>query len=126
MAFFQFGTGQILLNPVGGNQAANPTPYLISTIQDFTFDYSGDLKDLRGQYQAPDDVAPGDKKFTGKFTYGANNVDFENNVLFADTRSAGITQIQVNEAGTVPATSTYVVTVTNSAHFATDLGVKYA
>jgi len=56
---FQFGIGGLLLNPYGGNLAANPTPYEMLTIMDVSVDITQELKDLTGQYKFPDDVAPG-------------------------------------------------------------------
>lgn len=85
-----------------------------------------DLKSLKGQNQFPDDVAPGDKEGSGKFALGNNQLVVENNLLYADNVTAGVGAIAPNEAHSVPAASgPYTVTVTNSAHFIKDLGVRY-
>jgi len=127
---FQFGIGGLYINPLnvtGSVEAANPTPEAMLTIQDVSVDISQELKDLTGQYKFPDDVAPGAAKISGKFTVGRINMAAFNQIFFAQTQTTGTKQItpQPGEAHTVPASSTYTITVTQSAAFSTDLGVIY-
>ena len=121
----QFGSGLLLLNPVGGNLANNPTPIQPLILQDVSLDISIDLKELRGQNRAPDDVAPGDMKISGKFSFAQQNYSLINQIFFAETSVAGGTAIVPREQQTIPAASTYTVTVSHAANFATDLGVVY-
>ena len=125
ITILQFGIGGLFLNSNGGNQATNPTPYEALTIQDVSIDISQDLKELVGQYKFADDVAPGQMKITGKFSIGRIEIGMFNNLLFANTQSTGMKVIVQDESGTVPASTTYTVTVVNSTHFDTDLGVRY-
>lgn len=122
---FQFGIGGLFVNPIGGNEASNPTAYELLTVQDVSVDISQELKELYGQYKFPDDIAPGQMKVSGKFTFGRIDVSVFNNIFFADTAATGIKQIQKDEAQTV-GTSPYTFVVTNSVNFQTDLGVRYA
>lgn len=122
-----FGSALLWVNPNAGNLAANPTPMQPLTVQNFSVDIAVDVKELKGQYQLPDDVAHGDKKVTFKFEFGKPDLDFLNQVLLADTRTtANNNQTQWNEAQSVPASSPYTKTVNNSTAFVKDLGVKYA
>ena len=125
-SIIQFGVGGLFLNPTGGNLAANPTPFEALTIQDVSIDISQDLKELVGQYKFADDVAPGQMKITGKFSIGRIELGMLNNLFFGNTLSTGVRAIVQDEPDSVPATTTYAVTVTNSVNFDTDLGVRYA
>ena len=120
---FQFGLSQLFYAVVGGNQPTNPTPSQMLTVQSFKFDVKVTLVPLKGQNQFPDDVAPGDKEGTGSFAMGNNQLLQENNLLYADAVTSGVSQI-ANQAPTAIPTTPYQITVTNSAHFKTDLGVR--
>ncbi|SRR6266404_5941018 len=129
----QFGTGQLYCLPgsfSGGTFAASPVWF--ATLQDVDITIDATIKELRGQFQFPDDTAISDKKITWKAGYGRFNIDTWNNIYFGDTISAGSNASgtgpgggvpQVQEAKTLNAT-TY--TVTNSAQFTQDMGVIYA
>lgn len=123
----QFGTARIWINPNAGNLATNPTPMQPLTVQNFSLDIAVDFKELKGQNQFADDVAQGDKKVTGKFEYGRPDIDLLNQMQFADTRStSSVPQVSDNEPHSVPASTPFTVTVTNSATFVLDGGVLYA
>ena len=117
--------GGLFLNANSGTLPTNPTPFEALTIQDVSIDISQDLKELVGQYKFADDVAPGQMKVTGKFSIGRIEINMLNNVLFSNTVTTGVKAIVQDESGTVPATTAYTVTVVNSTHFDTDLGVRY-
>lgn len=121
-----FGAGVLFVNPNAGNLTTNPTPGQILTLQDVSIDISVDLKELRGATQWPEDVAPGDMKGSGKFGTGRIDQQVFSNIFFGNTPTTGIVQSVQGEAGTVPAVTTYTITVANSANFAEDLGVQYA
>ena len=118
MPQYNFGVGQLALIPSG----SNPTPVPFAVLTDISVDISYDLKELRGSYQFPIDVAKGNGKLTGK----AKNAGILGSLLGAVIASPSTATGQVlavaGEAATIPATP-YQVTVTNSATFATDLGV---
>lgn len=122
--YLQFGSGLLLINSNAGNQATNPTPVKPLTIQDITFDISGELKSLRGQYQFPDDVATADKKGTFKFSMGRKDFFLMNQLFSADTVAAGGTSVSVNESKVV-ASATATVTPPGGGVFSVDLGVTY-
>jgi len=96
------------------------------TIQDASVDISQDLKELVGQYKYADDIAPGQMKVSGKFSYGRIDIGLFNQIFFAGTQSVGVKAIQQDEPHSVPGSIAYTVTATNSAGFLTDLGVRYA
>jgi len=126
-----FGVGTLYgipLTDATGAVIANPTPIQLGVLQDVAADMSFDEKTLYGAYQFP--VAFGRGK--GKFTFKAKAADFSAQALaslfFGNTPTAGIRAIVDNQAGTVPAVSTYTITPTvpSSGTWATDLGVRYA
>ncbi len=124
----QFGAGQIFMNPIGGNVPTNKTPQILATLQDFAIDISATIKDLRGQYQFPDDTAISDKKITWKSGSGRMDIDLYNNTFFGETAiGTGGAPQAVSESHTIPATGPYTITVTNVASTPlTDLGVVYS
>lgn len=121
-----FGAGVLFVNPNAGNLATNPTPGQILTLQDVSIDISQDLKELRGATKWPEDIAPADMKGSGKFGTGRIDQQVFNNIFFANASTTGIIQSVQGEPGTVPASSTYIITVVNSANFSEDMGVQYA
>jgi len=129
----QFGTGQLFALPgsfSGGTFAASPVWF--ATLQDVDVTIDATIKELRGQFQFPDDTAISDKKITWKAGYGRFNIDTWNNIYFGDTISAGSNASGTGPGGGVPLVqeaktlnaTTY--TVTNSATFTQDMGVIYA
>lgn len=124
---FQFGIGALFAIPTTGNLASTPTPQQFGTLQDVSFEISQKLETLMGTGKFPDDTAPSDMKITGKATFGNLQVDLFNQLFFGQSALAvGIAATALNEAHSVPATTTYTVTVTNSTGFTKDFGVIYA
>jgi hypothetical protein len=119
---FEFGSGTLWGFPAGGNTAANPTPMKFGTLQDVSLDISGDVKQLYGQKQFPEAVARGKCKITGKAKFASINGKMLNDLFFGQTVAAGMTQVALDEIKTVTAGS---ATVTNSAQFVQDWGVRY-
>ena len=76
----------------------------LGTVQDASAEFSCTLKELRGELQFPDDIAPGDKKIMWKATLGRIEISMFNQVFFADdyTTSGQINQVD-SENYTVPA-----------------------
>lgn len=119
MAQYMFGTGQLYTTPVGGGN-----PLRLGALQDVSVEFGGDIKQLHGQYSFPLDVARGKSKIEGKI--GTANIDVAafNQLFFGGTLTNNSEKKQVvNEAGAVPAESTYTITVANGATFYMDLGV---
>jgi len=126
---FQFGIGGLWVVPVGGTLANNPTPYSMLTVQDVSVDISLDLKELVGQNRFADDIAPAQMKVTGKFTPGRIDIGLFNQIFFAENELAGVKNMVKDEIGVISAsdatTDPLTVTVSQSADFLTDLGVRY-
>lgn len=128
--FIQFGIGEILLAPVGGNLPANPSPFQPITLQDVTLDITGKLVKLMGQNKGPDDVAPSDMEVKGDIGIGRMDVNLFNQTIFGESTSpiAGIDAQIPQEAHTVPVNpGPYTVAVAQAgANWRKDLGVRYA
>lgn len=122
MTQYVFGTGQLFSLPVGGG-----APMKFGALQDVSVDFSGDIKQLHGQYQYALSVARGKSKVEWKASTGNVDVKAYNTIYFNETAGVVAGQlVQVfNEAGTIPATP-FQVTVTHGADFSMDLGVKDA
>ena len=118
MPQFNFGVGQLALIPSG----SNPTPVPIAILMDVSIDISFDLKELRGSYQFPIDVAKGNGKITGKAKHANILGAALQAALSGATSATGQILGVAGEAATIPATP-FQVTVTNSATFSADLGV---
>jgi hypothetical protein len=118
MTQYVFGTGDLFFTAVAGSQ-----PLKIGALQDVSVDFSSDVKQLYGQNQFPLDVARGKTKIEGKAASGNIDVSAFNSFFFGDTAETGETLRAINEPGTVPAMSTYTVTVDEAATFVQDLGV---
>lgn len=103
-------------------------PSRFSTIQEANVDITLGTKELRGIYEDPEDVATASRKITGKITTGRVNLQSLNYLIFGESDNnfqTGTLLTAVDEAGTVGG-SYHTVTVTHSADFAQDLGVRYA
>lgn len=122
---YRFGAGQLWCVPNAGNLATNPTPVRLATLQEFSIEFSGDIKELFGENQYPEVVAVGKRKITGKMKIGRWNTFALNELLFSGTMSTGMELVNINEAATVPAMTPFTYTVTNHTTFVEDLGVHY-
>lgn len=122
---FTFGLGAAIATPVSGNLAPNPTPIQFATLQDVSLDFSGDIKELYGQNQFPDDVARGKVKITWKAKYGRIVGKQINDVFFGQTQNPTnkAEQASLNEGPTAIPTTPFQITVVQAATFFKDLGV---
>lgn len=121
MSQYVFGTGQLFATPVGGG-----APLRFGALQDVNVDFSGDIKQLFGQYQYALDVARGKTKIEWKASTGNVDVAAFNQIFFGETVDTGNQLLQViNEAGTIPATP-FQLTAVHGADFIMDLGVYFA
>lgn len=123
---YQFGSGTLWGVPTSGNLGPNPAPQKFGTLQDVSVDFSADVKELFGQNQFPDFVARGKMKITGKAKAGRIVGAMFNQLFFGQTQTAGMKSYANDEVHAVPASTPYTVTVTNSAMFSEDLGVRYS
>jgi len=114
-----FGPGIIM---VTRNDVQNATPINIGYAQEFTPEFSGNIKELFGQNQFPIDAARGTVKVSAKIKAAVLSGLAWNNAFFGNTFTSGGIRWNVNEAAVIPATP-FQVTVTNGATFDQDLGV---
>lgn len=118
---FTFGSGNLYAVPA----TANATPVQFGTLQDVQVNFSFSNKELRGQYQFPVAIARADGKIDCKAKSATISALAYNTIFFGNTNNTGgLTSVQ--EAGTVPAVSTYIITVSHSGTWVDDLGVTYA
>jgi len=101
-------------------------PDQFGILQDVQIDWDWTTRELWGQFQFPVDIARGQGKITGKAKFARIFGAIFGDLFFGQTPAAGQLTVSENEAGTVPATTPYTVTVANAANYVDDLGVFYA
>jgi hypothetical protein len=123
MSQYVFGTGQLFATPIGGG-----APLRFGALQDVSVDFSGDIKELYGQYQFALDVARGKTKIEWKASSGNIDITAFNQIFFGGEVETGDELIQVfNEAGTIPAAAgPYTIVAANAEGFYADLGVYWS
>ena len=120
MAQFGFGAGSLF----GTSTATGSTPIQFGALQEASFDFSATTKELHGGSQFALAIRRGTIKVTGKAKNGTINGGLFNSLFFGQTGTTGQTLTANNEAGTISATP-FTVTVSNSATWTVDLGVRY-
>lgn len=126
---FQFGSGNLWAIPtisLAGTTVTLPTPVPFGALQDVSVDISFSSKQLYGQYQFPLAVGRGTAKITGKAKAARITASLFNQVFGETLTNPGENKVAFQEAGTVPGSPSYTITVTNSATWTVDLGVSYA
>lgn len=119
-----FGSGTLIMTRT---DIANSTPSTVGVLQDVQVDFDFTNKELIGQYQFPVDVARGQGKIVGKAKFARIYGRTINDMFFGQTLdTTGGILASLLEAHSVPAISTYTVTVTNAATFLADQGVFYS
>lgn len=121
MTAFNFGVGSLW---AARTDIATPTPAQFGTLQDISVDFDFTNKPLMGQYQIPVAVARGGMKVDLKAKSATINSGIFNQSFFGQTQTVGGLTTALNETSAIPATP-FQITVANSAHFTTDLGVIY-
>lgn len=107
----------------GINNVTTPTPSRAYVPQDMSIDFKQATKELYGENKFAVAIAAGEMSITGKVTMGAANARQLGDYLFDAAGTTGQILESDKEAGTVPATTPYTVTVVNSATWTEDLGV---
>lgn len=124
-----FGSGTLAARAVDNTGAvvAGTTPSKFGVLQSASVDISATAKELFGGYQFPVAVARGTSKITGKASSANIDTRMYNDLFFNGVITAGKQRLlAVDEAASVPAATTYTITVTGAATFKKDYGVKYA
>ena len=120
---FAFGSGVLLGTRT---DIANATPVNFGLVQEVQIDLQFTAKELYGQYQFPVAIARGQGKATGKAKMAQISGLAFNNLFFGGTLASGQLATSFGEAGTVPGSPAYTITVANSANWQEDYGVVYA
>lgn len=124
---FEFAAGVMKAVPLltlAGATVTNPTPVNFGGLQDCTIDIPFSKKELYGQYAYPLAVGRGTSKPSIKAKMARLNADAFN-LIFGETLTSGENKMAYNEATSIPTSTSFEVTVTNSATFSQDLGVIY-
>lgn len=120
---YSFGSGVLIGTRT---DIANATPVNFGLVQEVTIDQSASIKEIHGQYSYPLAGARGTIKTTGKAKVARISGLAFANLYYGITPSAGQLATAFAEAGSVPASTPYTVTVANAASFVDDEGVVYA
>ena len=119
---YSFGSGVLIGTPSG----TNPTPTNFGLVQEVTYDEAGTLKSLFGQNRRALAVGAGTVKTTLKAKSARISGLVMASLYYGISLTSGQTSTAVGEAGTVPASSSYTIPVTNSTEWTQDQGVVYA
>ncbi|GGX33234.1 hypothetical protein GCM10007242_45460 [Pigmentiphaga litoralis] len=111
----QFHVGEFFTTATDG------VPRQVATLQDISFNFKADVKELYGAGQFSVDAATGTKSITGKFTSGEFDMLAINALLFNETPTVGALLLVRDEPGLTAGDS---FTVVGAADFDKDLGVK--
>jgi hypothetical protein len=125
-----FGSGVALAAPqsTSGNPAPNPTPVALGVLQNIKLTLGADIKSLYGIDQWAVDTAIGKRSIKGSFEFAQISNLLMSQLFFGDATTAAdvATTTYPGESHTVPATTPFVATVTNSAKTPlVDYGVTY-
>lgn len=122
---YQFGSGVMF---AFRNDKTPATPIQVGALQNVDVDISLTTKKLYGSRQFPLAIGRGTGAINSKAQMANFNALALNELFFGETAdpTTGQLLVAVNESGTVPGSSTYTITVTNSATWSEDLGVVYA
>jgi len=130
--FDVFGAGKVF---VTSTTAAAPSPVNIGYSQEFSLDFTGNMKELTGQNQFSLDAARGVTKVQVKLKAAVLSSLAWNALFFGQSFTSGSLLFADNESQTVPSSGPYTITVTNASHYEAvsslspyggDLGVVYA
>jgi hypothetical protein len=119
-----FAAGALVATPIGVSGLVTPCRFGI--LQDAQVDFSVDLKELYGQKRYAIAMAPGKTKVEIKAKHAGIRGALWNSVYFGATTTATQMLFADNEAGAIPALTTYTVTVANAVTWQADQGVIYA
>src|SRR6185437_5374451 len=117
-----FGSGILIAK---NNAAGAQQPIIMGALQDVSLEFSGTNAELEGQYQIALLVARAKMKISGKAKMGYLSGPLFNSLYFGTTSSTGTVSLAAGEAGTIPASTPWTVTVANSADFVADQGVVF-
>ncbi|CAN5577163.1 hypothetical protein BH10PSE14_BH10PSE14_06760 [soil metagenome] len=117
-----FGAGRVFATA----NLTNPTPARALVPQGQSIEIKRKTESLFGEKQFAEEVGAGEMEITGKVEFGKIQPRFFADILFGDGSTTGSYLEADGEAGTVPASTAYVVTVTNAATFKYNLGVRNA
>jgi hypothetical protein len=105
---------------------ANQTPREFAVLQNVSISDKYTTKSIQGKNQLALFIARGEEKLTLKVEIGVFSCKLFNDIFFGQSVVTGSVPLAADEPHTVPATTPFTVTATNSATFLTDEGVAYA
>ncbi len=119
---YSFGTG-ILLGT--RTDIPNATPVNFGLVQEVTIEETATIKELHGQFQRAIVEARGTIKTTGKAKVARISGLAFAHLFYGVTPVAGQLATAFAEAGTIPASSPFTLTVANAGEYSDDNGVVY-
>lgn len=128
MTQYIFGSGNMYVTPLQdatGAAISNPTPSKLGELQEATFDFSGEIKELYGQNKFPAAVGAAKMKASLKIKNARILARAWNTVFFGQTLQSGILGVYTDTTGAAIPSSPYTITPTppSSGTWSADLGV---
>ncbi|MHB1872300.1 MAG: hypothetical protein ACYCT1_15800 [Steroidobacteraceae bacterium] len=115
-----FGPGLLIAKGI----ASGSQPIILGALQDIQLTFSAKVDQLMGQGQFSAGVGVGSRTIAGTAKIGAMSMPLYQ-LMFGGTPSTGTVKLAYAEAGTIPASTPFTVTVSNSATWTEDQGVVY-
>jgi hypothetical protein len=119
---FQFGVGRFFAQASGD---LDYRQFGVAALQEGGFGIEVDVKELHGRDRFAVDVRTGKGKIDGMCKMADWDPDVIALVLGVNKATTGIHKLATSEAGTVPASSAYTITVANSGTFVKNVEVVY-
>lgn len=119
---YSFGTGVLLGTRT---DIPNATPMNFGLVQEVTIEETATIKELYGQFQRPIVEARGTIKTTGKAKVARISGLAFAHLFYGVTPVAGQLATAFAEAGTIPTSSPFTLSVVNATGFSDDGGVVY-
>src|ERR1700722_8942502 len=113
MTAYAFGTGTLIAKRT---DTANTPPFMFGVLQGVTLDFDQKLESLTGQNKVAVALGDGELKITGKAKFARLQMTLFSNLHTGQASVTGaLEMVSSGESATVPASSPYTYTVTNSA-----------
>ena len=116
-----FGVGRMLARQNLSSGVASPLEF--GALSDVSLESKTEIKKFYGRFSYPIAVADGKVEIMIKAKSGSIKADVFNKLYFGATSTATQKKYADGEAGLIPSSSTYTVTVANAATFVEDWGV---
>lgn len=117
---FSFGPARLFGKRI---DTTTPNPIQFGSAQEITVEIGLSAKSIHGEGLFPEDIGVSTGKISGKIKQAVIQAAAWNQILPGGAITTGQPVVAFEEAGTIPSSVAYTITVANAAHYLEDLGV---